>query len=647
MLSLSSPLLAQVDFVGQLYPVLERAQCRSCHNDNGVASATRVRFPREGADVPEIIAFGKRLRQAVDARQPEASLLLVKPTARVSHAGGERIQRGSQDEALLRAWVQHLATLPEIATDEVPAEPGSAKRVLRRLTHSQYNHTVRDLLGEETRPADPFPKEDFVHGFTNQAEGQSVSPLLAEAYARAAERLARNAFRGGDTRGLVPCAPAAPGCKTEFIQTFGKRAFRRPLREGEIVHYRGLFDRETDFLGGAQLVVEAMLQSPHFLFHLAPEPYGAASRLSYFLWDTLPDEQLLRAAEQREFNTQAGVEKQVLRMLEDPRARDALDEFLAQWMRFDRLRSAIRDRRLFPEFTAELVSAMTEETRVLFRTLVWEDGDFRQFFTASYAYLSPELAKLYNLPMPQEAWRRVEFPSDFDRAGVLGQATFLTLTSKPAETSPTERGLFVREHFLCQVVPPPPAGVNTALPPVTDEKPMTTRERLQIHLANPACSGCHALVDTIGFGFEKFDAIGRAREKQMVTIFPTYDEMTTKRKTKPTEYQLAIEAAGQVRGLKNSDFTSPRELGAILARETTCHKCVVKMLFRWAHGRADEPEDEPAIEAALKRFQDSGYRFRKLIVAIAQSLAEGEMIGPKTGRAASVERAAGALSAGR
>ena len=161
------------------------------------------------------------------------------------------------------------------------------------------------------------------------------------------------------------------GCAKTFILQFGKRAFRRPLSDGEVARYERLFETKgSDFLEGAQLVVETMLQSPHFLFHLASGNYAAASRLSYFLWDTMPDAELLRAAETGEIPTPAGVEKQTARMLNDPRAADAFDEFLAQWMRFDRLRNAIRDSRLFPEFTAELVSAMTEETRRLFRSLV-------------------------------------------------------------------------------------------------------------------------------------------------------------------------------------------------------------------------------------------------------------------------------------
>ena len=606
------------DFVTTLWPVMERAQCKGCHNDNGVGSTTRLQFPREGAGDAEIRAFGLRLRAFVDTARVEESLLWKKPTLRVAHGGGERIKPGSAEEQALRSWIDYVASLKESDVPALQRELGPSRPVLRRLTHSQYNHTVRDLLKEETRPADSFPKEDFIHGYTNQAEGMSVSPLQAEAYGRAAERLARNAFRGGDGRGLVACKPSVE-CRTRFIREFGRRAFRRPLSGAEELRYQSLAGKDQDFFQGAQLVVETMLQSPNFLFHLEPGAYGIASRLSYFLWDTMPDEELLRAAERGELGSKAGIEKQVRRMLGDERARAALDEFLAQWMRFDRIRAAIRDRRIFPEFTTSLVNEMTEETTRLFRSLVWEDRDFMEYFTSETTFLGPELARTYGMPAPREPWEKVSWGAESGRSGVLGQALFLALTSKPVDTSPTERGLFIREHFLCQQVPPPPPGVNATLPAVTDERPQGTRERLQIHLSNPTCAGCHTLVDPIGFGFERFDALGKRREKEVITIYPTFDETKTRRKTKPTEYQLPIDSKASVRGVKDSEFTSPRELGAILAREPACQKCVVKQLFRYATGRFEEAEDGPVIDGALERFRGSRFRFQELIMAIATS----------------------------
>ncbi len=505
-----------------------------------------------------------------------------------------------------------------------------APSAMRRLTHSQYNHTVRDLLGDPSRPADQFPKEDFVHGFTNQSAGQSLSPLLAEAYNRAAEKLARNAFRGGDGRGLVGCRPAGPAdaaCRERFIRTFGRRAFRRPLTQEEASRYSRIHREESlragDFLRGSQLVVEVMLQSPHFLFHLeegsAPESYRIASRLSYFLWDSMPDEELFADADAGRLAAPGGIRATAERLLASERARLAMDEFLAQWIRFDRLRNAIRDRRLYPEFTAELVEAMFEETRRLFRSLAWEDRNFTEFFTADYAFLSSSLASLYRLPAPAEEFDRVPLPADSGRAGILGQATFLTLTSKPVDTSPTERGLFIREHFLCQIVPPPPPGIDTTLAALTDEKPMTTRQRLAVHLTNPACAGCHQLVDPIGFGFEAFDAIGRGRQKEVVTIYPTQDELVRRVKTKPAEHRLSIDSSGRVEGWPEPAFSSPRELGAKLAANPACQRCVVRQLFRWAAGRRETAADQEAIAAAFERFRASQFRFRELIIAIVTS----------------------------
>src|SRR5215472_14362039 len=292
------------DFRTTLFPILEKANCRACHNTDGVASATRLHFPEADADADKITAFGNSLVVLVDRQNLEASLLLRKPTARMPHTAGERIKKDSPDEAVLKAWIARLAHLSgvELATAlkyrELESEGGVAARDahLRRVTHSQYNHTVRDLLGDQTGPAMQFPPEDFVNGFLNHSRGQSLSPLLLEAYSNAAEKLARSAFRGGDTHGLVSCKPS-PECGKRFVGEFGRKAFRRPLEAAERQRYESLLAKERDFLKGAQLVVEAMVQSPNFLFWINTasdprlKPWAAASRLSYSLWDTMPDDE--------------------------------------------------------------------------------------------------------------------------------------------------------------------------------------------------------------------------------------------------------------------------------------------------------------------------------------------------------------------
>jgi hypothetical protein len=628
----AATLSAQIaDFRTGLYPLLEKAACRACHNADGVASATRLHFPEADAAPAKIDAFGKSLVNLVDREHPENSVLLKKPTLRSPHAGGQKIKPGSPEEAALNAWISQLTKLS--ATDLAKAlryreqenQGSGATRhdaELRRLTHSQFNHTVRDLLGDQTTPANQFPPEDFVNGFRNQTQGQSLSPLLIEAYSSAAERLARSAFQGGDTHKLIPCKPSVP-CRARFVREFGLKAFRRPLDEGEQKRYEALMAKEPDFLKSAQLVLETMLQSPNFIFRLDSadssnaaklKPWATASRLSYSLWDTMPDAVLLAAAERGELSTRAGVEKATRRMLADPRAKEALNEYTSQWLRFDRLTTAIKDRRKFPLYTRETANAMAEEARIFVSDLVWNNQNFMTLFTADYGYVSPETAGVYGVTAPAKDFDRVKFPPNSQRAGIIGQGLYLGLTAKPDEPSPTARGLFVREQFLCQKVPDPPPGVDTNLPAVTEAKPQTNRDRMTEHATNPTCATCHKLVDPIGFGLENFDAIGARRE-----VFPLEFKSAkpgSGRGLAPKKVELKIDNVGNVAGIPDSQFTSPAELGAVLAKSAQCQECMVKQYFRYTAGRLENPADRPVINGAVEAFRKSQYRFQEMIVSL-------------------------------
>jgi hypothetical protein len=517
-----------------------------------------------------------------------------------------------------------------LAAVEVPAP-------VRRLTHSQYNHTVRDLLGDETRPADQFPEEDFVNGFRNQSSAQDIPPLLAEAYNAAAERLARSAFLGGDDANhLLPSKPRSPGdaqCAAAFVRQFGLKAFRRPLTAAEQQRYTGLLIKEGtrrgDFLRGAQLVIEAMLQSPKFLFRLEGggqwHDYETAGRLSYFLWDSLPDAQLLQAAAAGELATPEALDRQVRRMMGDARARQAVDEFVSEWLRFDLAANAVKDRTIYPQFTPELAAAMTEETRRLIADLVWNRRDFMDIFRANYSFLNSDLASLYGLPAPVNEFDRVQFPAGSERAGFLGQGTFLAATSKPGETSPTVRGYFIRQQFLCQEIPDPPPGTNSNLPPVTVARPQTNRERLKEHMLNATCLGCHSLMDPVGLGFEKFDAIGRHREKQSITFLPEHHG--SNRYAKPVTVELDLDTTGTLSGSQNASFRSPQELGAVLAADAGCQECIVKQLFRYGWGRRETAADAPLIRRAAEVFRESGFRLKDVIMFLAKSMVMAERKG--------------------
>ncbi len=607
---------------------LQAAGCQSCHTAGGVAAETRLRIPSEKPSPDQLQAFEWGARRLVDVSRPERSLLRVKPTFRISHTGGRLIEPDSPEDALLADWIEQLAKLGPVA--EPAAEESTPRRLppsrmLSRLTHSQYNNTVRDLLGDHSRIADRFPPEDFVNGFKNQVQTQDIPPLLAEAYSDAAEKLARNAFRGGDRHGLVPCQPSAAqdaSCAEEFIRTLGRRAFRRPLEADEIDLYRRLFLAEAagtgEFLDGARLVVEVMLQSPKFLFHPEPSPdakrtaYARANRLAYFLWNSLPDDKLLAAAESGDLDTPEGLQAEARRMLDDPRVRAAVDEFFAQWLRFDLTLNSVRDRRLYREFSPELAIAMVEETRRLIAEVVWNDRDFRELLTARYSFVNSDLAKLYGVQAPAGEFDRIELPASSPRAGILGHASFLTMTSKPGETSPTVRGLFVREHLLCETIPDPPPDATATLPPLTEDKPLANRDLLGVHLTNPTCAGCHNLIDPVGFGLEMYDAVGRYRERQSITFFPIRAE----RKKDPVTVEVDINPEGVVAGISRETFSSPRELGELLAASPRCQECVVRQLFRYATGREESESDEPAIEEAVEAFRSSGFRFQKLLIAL-------------------------------
>jgi len=648
-LTLAPAVLAQNDFATKVYPVFESAGCRGCHVEDGVASGTRLHFPESDASADRVQAFGLTLATLVDKADVSKSLLLNKPTNRIAHTGGERIKPGSPEDKILTDWVRYLATVPDAAITAAKQRMAGGETMnqpdqfVRRMTHSQYNNTVRDLLGDYSRPADRFPPEDFVDGFKNQLRTQGMSPLLVDAYSNAAERLAKNAFRAGDINGLVPCKPASAGdtkCRDEFVRKFGERAFRRPLTDTEFKRYAALFTTQArktgKFLEGARVVVEIMLQSPKFLF-LADSSgagskyhdYDVASRLSYYLWNTTPDRALLDAAAKGELRTPQAMEKTARRMLDNPLARESFSEFFNQWLRLDRAVNAVKDRRQFPEFTPELAASSIEETRRLLERVIFEDRNFMEIFTADYSFLTADLAALYGLPTPATEFQMVTFPANTPRVGLLGQASFLASTAGPVETSPTARGIFVREQLLCQHVPSPPPGVNTNLPEPTAEKPQTRRQRMIAHVENPTCASCHKLMDPIGFGLENFDGIGKWREKEVIQLGAVAEDQDAGIRAKAgKQMNLDLDTSGSVAGLPNSSFSAPKQLGNILKTSPICQECVVRQAFRYAIGRMETSSDQETIRQLFARFKDSGFHFKDLVISIVKSpeFAEGSQV---------------------
>ncbi len=639
--------------------VFERAGCHECHNAEGVASDTRLVFPEPGSPGQLVAGAVAGLLELLDLSAPANSRLLRKPTKRLAHEGGQKITPGSADEKAVLGWLTEVARLPSAPAAAKPAATSAALTLaatallakaappagpaerggFRRLTHAQYDNTVRDLLGDITGPARNFPPEDFVDGFKNQYQAQSASPVLAEAYGAAAEKLAGDAARSialRDPHRLLPCklpkavmrtkaARSGGGvddskevvCRDDFIRDFGRRAFRRPLGVTEHARYVTLFAAQPGFLAGVKIVVEAMLQAPSFLYLVdttdeARQPFARAARLAYFLWNTMPDDALLDAAARGDLASAPGVASVSATMTADPRAQQALDEYVAQWLRLDRVREAVKDRRQFPMFTPEIGAAMAEETRRSVTELVVGDGNFMDLFSADYSFVNSDLAAIYGLAAPAHPFDKVKYPAASGRAGVLSQGTFLTGTSKPADTSPTARGLFVREQFLCQKVPTPPPGVNMNLPPLDEDKPTTNRQRLGMHLTEESCARCHNLIDSIGFGFEKFDAIGRRQDKLKISFNRGRSGQA------PAGVELPLDTRGAIAGLANSSFTDAREIGIILSKSGACQRCMATQVFRYATGRHETPADRAALDRISAEFRQSGFKFRQLLISVAQ-----------------------------
>jgi hypothetical protein len=481
------------------------------------------------------------------------------------------------------------------------------------LSRLQYNNTVRDLLGDTTKPADTFQDEEVLGTFSGSADLARVPPIVVDQYRGAAEALAATAVKTLST--LVSCAPvdatSEETCAKTFITDFGLRAYRRPLADDEIAGKLDLFRKVRalgDFSFGIQGVIAALLQSPHFLYRpelTAPGsavgsvvplgPYQIASRLSYFLLNTMPDPELFAAAKAGRLTSPADIEAQARRLLQDPRAREAVGQFFSEWLILDALDDMTKDATLFPDFNDALKAAMKEET-LRFTTSVVLDGDARlgTLLTSSQSFVNAPLGKVYGVTAGADYSPVTLDPTQ--RAGLLTQASLLTRTAHDDSNSPTRRGKFVREAFMCQPPPPPPPGVP-ALPAVVTGQ--TARERYQQHVANAACAACHTLMDPIGFGFSNYDPIGR------------YQTM---------EGGKPVDASGEIQRSQDLDgpFNGVIELSKKLAGSDNVRACLTAQWFRYALGRAEASGDAASIKSALDAFTPAG-DLRELIVATTKT----------------------------
>ncbi len=500
---------------------------------------------------------------------------------------------------------------PPIPGTNVAETPGATP--LRRLTRAQYNNTIHDLLGVTGDFGATFAGDDDAGGFHSNVVSPVSEPQV-EQYYRTAEDLAARAVAGGLAK-LAPCAPprAEPACADDFVRNFGKRAFRRPLTPEEVTRYQQVYQAgrgaSGDLGSGVTLVIAAMLQSPNFLYlpeigdsraaekdGVPLDPYEVASRLSYFVLASMPDDELFAAADANQLRTPQQLAEQTRRLLASPRARASITSFFTQWLEVGDILATDKDAMLFPEYTPQLRAAMRDEIAAFADHVVRAgDGRLETLLTSALSFPTGPLLPLYGLPARTGAASDpLELPRN-QRAGLLTLAGVMAVYAHPNQTGPVGRGYMVSDKLLCITPPPAPDNVNAMLAP--PDPGVTTRERLEQHRVDPACASCHTLMDPYGLTFENYDAIGRYRSN---------------------DGRKPVDASGK--DLPSiGDVKDAVELMARLATSPTVQSCLTRQWFRYAFGRQEVAADDGTLAAAQAAFAGADHALPDLMVGLASS----------------------------
>ncbi|MEX2262691.1 MAG: DUF1592 domain-containing protein [Bryobacteraceae bacterium] len=425
----------------------------------------------------------------------------------------------------------------------------------------------------------------------------------------------------GDTpsrQRIFVCQPASPGeeegCAKRILTTLMRRAYRRPVTDADLrVPLQFYKDARTngEFETGIEMALRAVLVSPEFLFRVEQDPAGVApktayrvsdlelaSRLSFFLWSSIPDDELLDAAVRQELRTPEALERQVRRMLADSRSRALVTNFAEQWLYLRNLASMTPDMRLYPDFDENLRRAFRRETELFFESIMREDRSVLDLLRANYTFVNGRLAKHYGIPnVYGSRFRRIDFGRDSVRGGLLRQGSVLTVTSYATRTSPVIRGKWVLDNLLGVPPPPPPAVVPALRENAGIGKTVSIRERLAEHRDNPACSGCHRLMDPIGFAMENYDAVGRWRA---------------------VEDGVRIDASGSLPDGSKFEGVSGLQQ-ALLSRPELFASTFTEKLLTYALGRGVEYYDSPAVRKVVREARTNDYRFSSMILGIVNS----------------------------
>lgn len=498
---------------------------------------------------------------------------------------------------------------PEAITAEDPGPP-----TLRRLTSSQLSRSIHDLLGDVTitgqvEPDIPVDGSLAIGSATTTISNRGVEQQETLAFDVAAQVAADADLLDA----VLPCAPSGAqdeACMRELVDTFGMRAWRRPLSKDESDRVLDVAMDAAETLGtfatGAEFAIATVLQSPNFVFReeLGEERDGArwytdyelASKLAFFLWDTIPDDALLEAAGKGELSTTEGLTAQVDRMLADDRAREGVLAVFEDAYELYDLPKLSKDPNVFEHMSGTVGESARTQTLMDLAWLIFEEeGDFRDIFTTRTTHIDRELASIYGVAAPaREGFARTELPEDGRRRGLLGQLSFVGLHAHPTSSSATLRGKALRERVLCHPIPPPPAGVDTSIPEPGPDA-VTLRDRIQVHLESPACAGCHQITDPVGLALENFDGLARWRTKENGgTIDPSGD-------------------------LDGTPFTDAWDLARVIREHEDTPRCVVDHFWTAAMGRRASDGETANVAWLEESFAWHGYKVKNMLTDLVTS----------------------------
>ncbi len=484
---------------------------------------------------------------------------------------------------------------------------------LRILTQTEFKNAVADLLGPISTPL-VLPPDTFIAGFTSIGGAETaINASAVEPYETASRAIAAEVF--GDSarwQTIVGCAPQADlsdACVVTFVRSFGKRAFRRDLTEVEAQQWfrvgKDAAVLATSAAHGLGAVVSGLLQSPYFLYRVETNKLDAtsgrlkydgpsmATRLSFLLTGHPPNDALLAAAAAGQLDTAEGVKTAAAPLLNDPSAVDRMAIFFNEFSRTDLVSIVPKSPALFPSWNPALQSSMLQGARLFIKDVVLApNADVRSFFDSNQTFVDAALAPIYGVAAPASGFAQITLGPDAPRAGILGQAAVIAGHSQPDHSSPTRRGVFISETFLCLTPPPPPGDVVTTLPP---DLTKTARQNLDLHRTKDSCKGCHALFDPMGFGMEHLDSIGQYRA---------------------TEHNLPIDATGTLDGVA---FDGAAQLGAAMRQSQRAMTCMMSNFYRSANGRKDASTDSVQIDALSQTLASKAFVWRDLVAEFVAS----------------------------